>query len=241
MYNINAKGLVLRIFIPTIVLSLSYLILGHFCSIPHILLFCILGTLVLAPIELGIILKASKSEYGTYSLQSAFKGQEKCSIWKVLIIAFMFFGFAGLLSAFIAPIENQVFAEIRSEALHSLPRGFDWTDYERLKTFSKPILIITCAYYGIFNVLIGPITEELFFRGYLTSHYEKQKPFTPIMITMLFSLYHFWLPFNNVFRILAFAPVAYAAYKKKNLYISICFHCLCNLFSTLSFILAVLV
>lgn len=221
MKKIDTKGLILRIFIPTIILTLSYLILGHFCSIPHILLFCILGTLILAPIELGTILKASKDEYGKYSLQSALAGQEKCSIWKVLIIAFVFWGIAGLLSALIAPPENQVFAGIRSEILDRLPIGFDWTNYEYMKTFPKPMLIITCAYYGIFNVLIGPVTEELFFRGYLTSHYEKQAAFTPIIITILFSFYHLWLPFNNVFRILAFAPVAYAAYKKKNLYISI--------------------
>lgn len=241
MKKIDTKGLILRIFIPTIILTLSYLLLGHFCSIPHILLFCILGTLILAPIELGTILKASKDEYGKYSLQSAFAGQEKCSLWKVLIIAFVFFGIAGLLSALIAPPENQVFAGIRSEILDRLPIGFDWTNYEYMKTFPKPMLIITCAYYGIFNVLIGPVTEELFFRGYLTSHYEKQAAFTPIIITILFSFYHLWLPFNNVFRILALAPPAYAAYKKKNLYISICFHCLCNLFSTSGFILAVLV
>ena len=239
MNKIDTKGLLLKIFIPTTVFSLSYLILGYFCSIPHILLLCTLGTFILVPIELAIILKASKREYGKYSLKSAFAGQGKSPIWKVLIIAFAFLGIAGLLSAFIAPIENQVFAEIRSDVLNSLPRGFDWTDYEYLKTFSKPILIITCVYYGIFNVLIAPITEELFFRGYLTSHYEKQNSFTSIMITILFSLYHFWLPFNNVFRILAFAPVAYAAYKKRNLYISMCFHCLCNLFSTFSFIMVV--
>ena len=241
MHKIDTKGLLLRIFIPTIVLSLSYIILGHFCPIPHILLFCILGTFILVPIELGIILKASKREYGKYSLQSAFAGQEKNLESVDMIIAFVFFGIAGLVSAFIAPIENQVFVEIRNDVLNSLPRGFDWTNYEYLKSFSSPILIITCAYYGIFNVFIGPITEELFFRGYLTSHYKMQTSFTPIMIAILFSLYHFWLPFNNVFRILVFAPVAYIAYKKKSLYISIYFHCLCNLFSILSFILAVLV
>ena len=163
MNKIDTKGLLLKIFTPATVLSLSYLILGHFCNIPHILLLCILGTFILVPIELGIILKASKSEYGKYSLKSAFAGQEKSSIWKVLIIAFVFLGIAGLLSAFIAPIENRVFAEIRSDVLNTLPRGFDWTNYEYLKTFSKTTLIITCVYYGIFNVLIGPITEELFF------------------------------------------------------------------------------
>lgn len=199
MNKIGAKGLILRVFAPTIILSASYLVLGHFSTIPHILMFCILGTFLLVPVELGTILKASKREYGKYSLQGAFEGQEKSSIWKALMLAFVFFGIAGLLSAFIAPIENQVFADIRSSVLNSLPRGFDWTDYEYLKTFSTPILVITCVYYGVFNVLIGPITEELFFRGYLTSHYEKQTSFTPILVSVLFSLYHFWLPFNNIF------------------------------------------
>lgn len=44
------------------------------------------------------------------------------------------------------------------------------------------------TYDGVFNVLIGPITEELFFRGYLTSHYKKQSSLTPIIIGVLFSL-----------------------------------------------------
>ena len=224
MNRIDTNGLILRIFTPTTAFSLSYLLLGNFCNMPHILLFCISGTIILVPMELAIILSASKRENGVYSLKSAF----------------VFFGVAGLLSAFVAPLENQIFAEMRAALLHNLPTGFDWTNYEYMKLFSKPILILTCIYYGIFNVFIAPITEELFFRGYLTSHYEKQSSFLPILIAVLFSLYHFWLPFNNVFRILAFAPVAYVAYKKKNLYISICFHCLCNLFSTVSFVVAAL-
>ena len=240
MNRIDTKGLLLRIFIPTIVLSMSYLILGHFCNIPYILLFCILGTVILLPMELGMIMSASKKEYGVYSFKSAFEGQEKLALWKIALIAFAFFGIAGLLSAFVAPIENHIFSEARVNLLSNLPIGFDWTDYEYLKSFSKPILLFTCVYYGIFNALIAPITEELFFRGYLTSHYKKQSSFTPILIAVLFSLYHFWLPFNNVFRILAFAPVAYVAYKKKNIYISICFHCLCNLFSVVSFVLEVM-
>lgn len=240
MNKIDTKGLLLRIFVPTIVLSLSYLLLGHFCNIPYILLFCILGTVILAPMELGMILSASKKEYGKYSLKSAFDEQEKLALWKIVLIAFAFLGVAGLLSAFVAPLENQIFAQMRTALLNGLPTGFDWTNYEYIKSFSKPTLILTCVYYGIFNVLIGPITEELFFRGYLTSHYKKQGLFVPILITVLFSLYHFWLPFHNVFRILAFSPVAYVAYKKKNIYISIWFHCMCNLFSVAGFVLVVM-
>lgn len=152
----------------------------------------------------------------------------------------VFFGIAGVLSVTVAPLENYLFSGLRNCLLSHLPTGFDWTNYEYLKTFSKPILIVACIYYFAFNVFVGPITEELFFRGYLTSHYNKQTAFTPILIAILFSLYHFWLPFNNVFRILVFAPVAYVAYKKKNIYISMLFHCMCNLISVVGFVLEVL-
>lgn len=238
--EINIKGLLAKIFIPSTVLISVYLLLGYFCTMPHLLLFCILGTIILVPIELGIIMCASKKESGTYSIKSALVGQKKLPLWQVLIIAFTFFGIAGLISVFIAPIEDSLFAEIREATLNNLSVGFDWSNYEYLKSFSRPMLILTCVYYGIFNVLIAPITEELFFRGYLTSHYQKQSSFVPILITVFFSLYHFWLPFNNIFRILAFTPVSYVSYRKRNLYISLCFHCFCNLFSTISYTLAVL-
>lgn len=104
---------------------------------PYILLFCILGTFTLFPIELGMILYASKKEYGTYSLKSAFAGQEKLALWKIVLIAFVFFSIAGLLSAFVAPIENQIFAEMRATLLDNLPIGFDWTNLEYIKIFFK--------------------------------------------------------------------------------------------------------
>lgn len=240
MNQITTKGLLLRIFIPTTITSLLYLILGHFCNIPHLLLFCILGTIFLMPSEIAMILSASKKEYGTYSLKSAFNGQEKVAVWKIVLIAFILFGIAGLLSVFFAPIENQLFAPARNALLSALPTGFDWTNYEYIKTFSKPMLIVTSVYYFLFNVIIGPVIEELFFRGYLTSHYKHQNSFTPILIAILFSLYHFWLPFNNLFRILIFGASAYMAYKKKNIFISIGFHCLCNLFTSVSFVLEII-
>ncbi|WP_343210696.1 CPBP family intramembrane glutamic endopeptidase [Anaerolentibacter hominis] len=235
----STKGLLARVFIPTAIFSLLYLLAGYIYPIPHLLLFFILAALVLMPIELGIILNASKKEYGTWSLRSAFNGQKKIPVLQILIIAFCFFGIAGLLSAFAAPVENGIVAGMRETVLSWLPAGFDWTDFEYLRSFSRPTLVLTSVVYVVFNVFLCPITEELYFRGYLTSHYQKQNWFTPILIAILFSLYHFWLPFHNIFRILAFAPVAYVSYRKKNFGISIVFHCLCNLFSTVSFIAAV--
>ena len=238
--KLNTATLLLYIFVPTLLLSGVYLLAGNLFQLPNLLLFCMIGTFTLVPIELGIVCKASKEETGKYSLRSAFVGQQRLKVWKIILIAAVFFGIAGLLSITVAPLENHLFAGIRKAVLDRLPTSFDWTDHGYLRSFSKTTLRITCLYYCIFNVLIAPITEELFFRGYLTSHYETQNPFTPIFLAILFSLYHFWLPFNNIFRILAFAPVAYVAYKKRNIYISIVFHCLCNLFSSIGFCFTVL-
>lgn len=236
MKTINQKKLLLLVLLPTVVLNAVYFVLGHLIKIPGLLLFCITATFTLLPIELGIILNASKKETGKYSLASALAGQEKMPLWKIIMIAFVLFGVAGLFSVTVAPLENFLFSGWRNELLRYLPTGFDWTDYEYVKTFSKPVLAVTCIYYTVFNVFTGPVTEELFFRGYLTSHYDKQTIVTPIFITILFSLYHFWLPFHNIFRIMVFVPAAYVAYKKKNLYISIWFHCMCNLFSVAGFV-----
>lgn len=239
---IDLKGLLLRTFIPTAVLSAIYFILGNMITaIPQLLLFLILATCILIPAELGLIFYTSKKEYGNYSLKSAFVNFEKMPIWKILIYGFIFFCIAGLLSSFVTPVEMRVCETVKTLLYQSMSVGFDWTDFAYMKSFSKPIIITLIVFYGFFNVLLGPITEELFFRGYLTSHYYKQGRITPVMISVLFSLYHLWLPFDNLFRILAFLPAYCFTYKKKNIYIGICFHCLCNAFSFISLARALLV
>ena len=82
MNKIDTKGLVIRIFTPTIVLSLSYLLLGHFCNIPNILLFCILGTVILVPMELGIILSASKRKMERIHLKVHWLAKRNCHYGK---------------------------------------------------------------------------------------------------------------------------------------------------------------
>ena len=55
MKKISTFGLRFRAFLPTVVLSSLYLLIGWFChSIPHILLFCLIALLTMVPIELGL-------------------------------------------------------------------------------------------------------------------------------------------------------------------------------------------
>lgn len=228
------------IFIPTTALTAIYIFMGYMQTvIPSLLLFFVLAMIIMFPFEIGVVLKASKKEHGKYSFTSAFNNYNKMSPWKIFMYGAVLFGFAGILSITIAPLENSLFAPLSNKIAQITPEYFNWNNFEYIKGYSKEVLLITCVVYFIFNVIVCPIIEELFFRGYLTSKISRFGNFAPLIITILFSLYHFWLPFNNLFRICAFFPAAWVAWKKKNIYISIVFHCLCNLLSTVSFIISV--
>lgn len=228
------------IFIPTAILTVIYIFIGYMQpAIPSILLFFILGMITIFPFQIAVVLYVSKKEYGKYCVKSAFNQYDKMRPWKIFFCGAVLFGFAGIFSITIAPLENSLFAPFSNKIAQIIPEYFNWNNFEYIKEYSKGILLVTCVVYFLFNVIIFPIIEELFFRGYLTSKISRFGNFAPLIITVLFSLYHFWLPFNNLFRICAFFPAAWVAWKKKNIYISIVFHCLCNFFSTISFIISV--
>ena len=240
--EISIAHLLGLIFIPTTLLTTAYIAIGQLQdAIPSILLFFLLASVILFPLELGIILIGSKKKYGSYSLKSAFSDHKNMSLKKILLYGILLFGCAGLMSLTIAPLENILTQGLSNQLYQNIPVYFHWDNIEYLKQYSKNIVLITCVAFFIFNVIIGPIVEELFFRGFLTSKIRRLGTWSPLIITVLFSLYHFWLPFNNIFRIMIFFPAAYVAWKEKNIYISMVFHCLCNLFSTISFILVVYV
>ncbi len=238
--QIGLKKTIVMVFGTTGLFTILYLITGIVLpQLPTLLIFCILGGLFLMPVEWFLMLRQSKKDYGKYSLEAALIGQEKQPIIKILFFASLLFGVAGIFSFTLLPFENMLLFTLREKLLSFLPIGFDWNNIEYIKSFPKNIIMITCAVYFIFNVLVGPITEEFFFRGYLTAYNSKCGKWAPVIITVIFSLYHFWLPFQNVFRIFIFLPMAYISYRKKNLYICMVSHILCNLFTTISFIIAV--
>ena len=237
--DMGLPRLLALIFIPTALATAAYVLAGLVQqAIPSLLLFFLVATLILFPIELGVVLRASKRYFGSYSLRSAFANHKHMPWWKVLAYAVVLFGYAGLMSAAIGPLERMVAAPLADKLYSNIPAYFNWDNLEYLRNYPKGVLLITCIAFLAFNVVVGPVVEELFFRGYLTSRIGRFGKWSPVIVTVLFSLYHLWLPFNNLFRTLVFLPAAYVAWRQKNIYIAIVFHCLCNLISTIGFIVA---
>lgn len=230
------------IFVPPILTMILYIVLSLWLNrfIPTLLIFFLSASVVLFPIQIYLMVKENKRRFGKYSMDVAFLNQKKYPIWLIFLLGALTFGFAGLMTLMVTPIENSIFNNLSMSLYQWIPDFFNWSNTEYFNQYSKSVLIITGVLYFILNGFLGPIVEELFFRGYLTSKLKINNWLAPLIMTILFSIYHFWLPFDNLFRIIAFFPAFYLAWRLKNIWISIVFHCMSNIFTAIMFFITIL-
>ncbi len=240
--EITIPRLFITALVPSAIFTILYLGIGSvWQSIPSIDLFFILSSLTLFVFEIVSVLLANKREYGRVGLQIVFAKYKKMAWWKILLYGLALFCIAGLMSVSIGALENMLFSQVSEHFYRILPAYFDWNNFEQMKQYPNSMIIFTAVFYLIMNVLVCLIIEEIYFRGYLTAKMRGYGIAAPILVSVAFSLYHWWLPCNNIFRICIFAVAFTVAYKKENIYISIVFHCLCNLFSSIGFVKTLLV
>ena len=234
-------NLIMITIIPSALCTALYLAVGMYLQdLPSMILFLLLAACTLFPFEVWQVLKANKKVFGKPGLQIAFLHHEKMEWWKVSAYGFILFGFAGVMSVTVGLVENILLKDLSDHLFSLLPEYFDWSRMDLIRAYPKGTLIFSCVIYTLLNAFILPILEEIYFRGFLTNQLTRYGILAPIIVAVVFSFYHWWLPFNNLFRICIFAVVAVITYKKKNIYISMVFHCLCNLYSSISFVIALL-
>lgn len=225
---------VLLVFVPAILLLLffvlSAVLLKNYIPVYLCLLLSII--VVIIPFEVIIIAVSSKKECGQFSLKAAFVNHEPMSLWKIVLIGLVSFAWAGIIFAVLQPIENSLLLNSVFKFVPDYLRSTGFTG--QLATFSRPLISLTCVINLIFNGLIAPIVEELYFRGYLMSRMTRFGKSTPLLVAVLFSVYHLFTPWEIVTRIVAFTPLHYIAWKQKNLYIGMLTHCCCNLAGAIS-------
>lgn len=222
--------------LPSAVSTAIYFAVGQLWQgVPSIALFCIVAGLTLMPFEVAVILLENRKESGKYGLNITFSEHVPMPWWQIFLWGFALFGIAGLATVTIAPLEDRMLSGLSGRFWAMLPSYFYWDDFAAMKQYAYGTRLFTCILYLIANAFVYPIIEELYFRGYLTNKLKDYGIGAPLLVTIAFSLYHWWLPFNNLFRIFIFAIVALVAYQKKNIYISMAFHCMCNLLSVIGF------
>ncbi|MAT43634.1 MAG: hypothetical protein CL609_14950 [Anaerolineaceae bacterium] len=97
--------------------------------------------------------------------------------------------------------------------------------------FEKSKLILTYLFVFVFGAVLGPLTEEFYFRGYLLPRVPGKASL--LFHSFLFALYHVFTPWMIITRTLGMLPLAYAV-KKKSLLIGIIVHVLVNSIDVIS-------
>jgi membrane protease YdiL (CAAX protease family) len=189
------------------------------------LLAAIVGVLV--PIELGVVLWASRG--GTERLGAIpYRRPIRSRTWLWLVPALVvaaFVGF-GLHQIIEPPIIDRLFGWLPGWFVTPIP-------LDEVGTYSRAAWLATFAAFLAINGFVGPIVEELYFRGYLLPRMEYLGRWSPLVNVTLFSLYHFWSPWQIVARILGFGPTVYAVRWKRNVYLGMVVHCSLNTLAVL--------
>ena len=95
-------------------------------------------------------------------------------------------------------------------------------------TGSSTAHVATAVGYLVILVILGPLVEELYFRGYLLPRLGRFGAWAPLINVSLFACYHLWKPWDAFMLILILAPTMYAVWRLKDIRISIAVHIALN-------------
>jgi membrane protease YdiL (CAAX protease family) len=193
---------------------------------PALGLFLGIG-LVIAPIELGYLAVYAQRTTGHWSPLRAVAYRERIPVRRLAAFA------AGLAAWFLvlvlpwnifldAWLADHVFGWMPSSItdMASTDSGGD--------TPSGLGLVALVIVLWLLNGLLGPVTEELYFRGHLLPRIDRFGRWAPVINTALFSLYHFWSPWQVLVRLAGFLPMSWAAWRTRSVYVSMAAHITIN-------------
>lgn len=231
------KSIILHL-LPGILILIFYIIVAPIFErngIPSMNALLLAIAVVLIPFELGFLLYQGKKKNGRFSLKGIVLYRRPVRVWQYIAISLPCIIWAILLLTLVTqPIDKYLIDKV----FFWLPGWFNMTNFvNNIEQYSKVSLLWAGILGLIFNGIAGPVVEELYFRGYLLPRISRLKAWAPLVNVVLFSIYHFFTPWQNPARILAILPMVYAVWWKKNIYIGIIIHCLINIISLAGIVL----
>ena len=234
--NLTNRQIVVNHFYAGILITAFYVWLSPriiAAGYPGLSVLLLAEVFVLTPFVGGHLLSLSWKRNGSFSLKGVILFRERLP-WK----KFLLWTIGGIVvSALIYIPLYPVGLWLRAAAFGWLPEWYFNPTFGAASTD----LIAKVFLLGVFiDGLIGPLIEELFFRGYLLPRMAHLKRWAPIVNGTLFGLYHFWQP-HNLIAICAMGIIlSWIVWKTKNVYLGIAIHCTMNVLGALSGYYAVL-
>jgi membrane protease YdiL (CAAX protease family) len=173
---------------------------------------------ILIPVELGYLLYQGKKKTGRFTLQGIISYRNSIPWWQHLVWVLIIFIATGAIVTLLKPVD----AFLQKRLFFWLPDIIYGLD----GNYSRKTLIVTYSMVFIFGAVLTPLVEELYFRGYLLPRMKGK--YAPLFHSFLFAAQHVLEPWRIITRTLGFLPILFGV-KKKNIYIGIIVHILCNM------------
>jgi membrane protease YdiL (CAAX protease family) len=194
---------------------------------PALALFLGIG-LVIAPLELGYLLLRAKAVSGSWSLSSVIAYRERPRAGQYLIGLAAYAWFIAMLVLSLAVLDQWLADRFFAWTPESI-RGFAGLGAgEDEEELSAGVVVVLAVLLLALNGLVGPVVEELYFRGHLLPALARYGRWAPVVNALLFSVYHFWTPWQNPARFIGLLPWVYVVWKTRSLYLSIAIHVAVN-------------
>ncbi len=232
-----AKSIFLHL-APGVIITLVYIMLTPpllKLGLPNLLTLNLAAILVLVPLELWILYAEGKKKNGRLSLEGVVLYRERIPLWQLIGLAF---GLMVWMAACFALLAPRIDPLVQKALFGWVPAWFPL-----MATFTgypKSVAVLTLAISLVCTSWIAPCVEEYYFRGYLLPRLSRFGSLAPLINVTLFSLYHFFTPWQAITRILAVTPMAWVVMRKRNLYISIVAHLALNTISLLPALLRIM-
>lgn len=223
--QISLPKLIINHFYVGVIITLFYIWLGPTiisAGYPGLSLLLIAEVAILLPLVTLHLLISSQQRNHDLSLKGIISFRQKLSPKSFLIWLI-----GGILVSLLIYIPlYPVGLYLRESVFSWLPEWYFNYSYGISDTrLLASIFLIAIPIDGI----LGPVVEELFFRGYLLPRMSYLKGWAPILNGTLFGLYHFWQPHNLIALIAVGIVFSYVVWKTKNVYLGIAIHCTLNI------------
>lgn len=223
--------------LPGALTTLLYMIAApHFNSYgyPSNLAFLLGALAVLVPFELGFLLYQGRRRNGVFSFDGIVLYRKPMTIGQYVIFSVILLLFGNFVLVVLYPPVAQMLIQ---NLFFWLP---DWFFLSLASEYPRPALLMTALLGLVLNGLVGPVTEELYFRGYLLPRISRLNVWAPVFNAVLHSVYHFWMPWQVPGLILGLLPAAFVVWWKKNIYLGMIIHVTGNVLGSVATLASIL-
>ncbi|PIB31336.1 hypothetical protein BFP77_01850 [Maribacter sp. 4U21] len=217
-------------FYPGLAILMGYILVSNYLidlGYPGLTALLFVELFILAPIGVSHLLFQGKRLNGKLSLKNVIPFVNRLSFKQYLKWTLI-----GIIACIIIYIPLYPIGLLFRETIFSwLP---EWYFDPSFGTSDTSLIAMVYLAAIFIDGILGPVVEELFFRGYLLPRMAFLKKWAPIVNGLLFGLYHFWQPHNYLAIIGLGIIISYIVWRTKNVYLGILIHCILNILGALS-------